>query len=203
MNPNNDRTHVRIRKTTLLVGALILGALLFGLWLGSRSGSPKSSQPGDSNASVQPETAVDDNAPGVKSIVSYTLPDGWKEAKCPTSSGSVYIIPAGAADIDCDASPSSPVKISADPGSSRDCNELQDVRDVKKHICISLYINSLKSLKASTEYLASSSYKKATTIDAYYVDAGEDVIKVEHIYSTDNKYQAGFDQLANSVKSKN
>lgn len=72
--------------------------------------------------------------------------------------------------------------------------------EVKKHVCISLFINDMRSLKATTEYLSSSPYGRETTINAYYLDTGSSVIKAEYIYTTDSKYQVGFDQLVNSIK---
>lgn len=198
MKPDNDRKYIRVNKLVPLVAVLILGAVFLGWRLG-QSSAPPVAQP---NNTTQPTTVNNANTAGVKSLVSYVLPDGWKEASCPAAAGSVYIVPAGASNVDCNANPSSPVKISVDPGNNTDCNQLQNVQNVKKHICISLYINGHKSLKASTEYLASSSYKQATTINAYYVNTGKGVIKIEHVYNSDNQYQAGFDQLANSVNVK-
>lgn len=183
---------------TLLVLILIIAAGLLGWRLGHSSKS-MSTQPNNMN---QPTTINNANTAAVKSLVSYTLPDGWGEASCPSVSGAVYVLPNGSSGLDCNANPSSPVKISVDSGNNTDCNQLQSVQDVKKHICISLYINGHKSLKASTEYLPSSSYKQATTINAYYIDTGKGVIKVEYVYNSDNQSQAGFDQLANSIKVK-
>lgn len=198
MSPKHKRKYVRVRKITLLVAILIVGAGLLGWQLGHSDKSP-TSQPNNTN---QATTVNNANTAGVKSLVSYVLPDGWKEASCPGVSEAVYIVPNGSSGVDCNANPSTPVKISIDPGNNIDCNQLQNVQDVKKHICISLYINGHKSLKASTEYLASSSYKKATTMNAYYIDTGKGVIKAEYIYNSDNQFQAGFDQLANSIKVK-
>ena len=197
MNPDNNRKYVRIKLSTLLIAVLVLAAGLFGWWLG-RPDTSTNSRPSSQTES----TVLNDDAPGVKSLISYRLPDGWKEAGCEAAPGSVFITPAGAPAVDCEANPSSPVKISVDTGNKKDCNQLQNVQDVKKHVCISLYINNHRSLKASTEYLESSSYGRATTINAYYIDIGEAVIKVEYQFNSDNQYQAGFDELANSVKAK-
>ena len=75
-----------------------------------------------------------------------------------------YSLPDGANDVDCSA-PSSSIKLSVDPGDAKDCNELQNVSEVKKHVCISLFVNDLRSLKATTEYLVSSSYGRDTTLN--------------------------------------
>ncbi len=200
MKPDNGHKYMQVNKTlvALLIVALVLGAGFLGWNLG-HSNSPSISQPNNTN---QPSTVDNANTAGVKSLVSYILPDGWKEASCPAVAGAVYIVPNGSSGLDCNANPSSPVKISVDPGNSTDCNQLQNVQNVKKHICISLYINGHKSLKSSTEYLPSSSYGQATTINAYYVNTGKGVIELEYVYSADGQFQAGFDQLANSINIK-
>ena len=198
MNQGNEQKYIRVRKITLVVAILILGAGFLGWRLGD-SNKTTPTQPGSMN---QPSTGNNANATAVKSLVSYTLPDGWNETSCSAAPGTVYVLPNGSAGPDCSANPSSPVKISVDPGHSTDCNQLQNVQDVKKHVCISLYINGHKSLKASTEYLPSSSYKQDTTINAYYIDTGNGVIKVAYVYSSDNQFQMAFDQLANSIKVK-
>ncbi len=199
MNTDNDHKYIRVNKLVLLVAVLILGAGVLGWRLGY-SNTSSTSQPDNTN---QPTTVNNADNAGVKSLVSYILPDGWNEASCPGMTGSVYVVPAGASNADCDANPSSAIKISVDPANNTDCNQLQNVQNVSKHICISEYINSNKTLKAETIYNQASSYKKPTTINAYYINTGKGVIKVEYVHGLDdNGYQAGFDQLAKSVQVK-
>lgn len=199
MKPDNDHKYIRVNKLVLLVAVLILGAGVLGWQLGY-SNTSSTSQPNNTNP---PTTVNNASTAGVKSLVSYVLPDGWKEASCPGTTGSVYVVPAGASNVDCNANPSSPVKISVDPANNTDCNQLQNVQNVSKHTCISLYINGHKSLKVETIYNQDSSYKKPTTINAYYINTGKGVVKVEYIHDpNDNGYQAGLDQLAKSVQVK-
>ncbi len=193
MNPENSKLRIKIKILSLLTVILILTAGFIGWRLG-RSSVPI-------NTSQTPTTSSDAAVADVRSLVTYTLPDGWKEATCPGAVGSVFIIPAGAKAIDCDDSPSSPIKISIDPTNSDHCNDLQNVQNVRKHICISLFIHDKKSLKAETIYNQDSSYKKETSIDAYYINTGKGAIKVEYIHNpNDNEYQTGLDQLARSVQ---
>ncbi|MBA2279174.1 hypothetical protein H0V99_01910 [Candidatus Saccharibacteria bacterium] len=199
MNPDYDNKQSGMKKLAPLVVVLIIVVGLLGWWLG-RSDKPSDTA---SNDLVPVSTASEDDAEAVKSLVSYALPDGWQEESCKAAAGSVYVRPAGADDVDCNANPSSDVKISIDPESTKDCNELQSVQNVKKHVCISLYINGLRSLKATTEYLASSSYGRDTTVESYYVDTGKGVIKAEYFYNSENRFQTSFDQLANSINVKN
>lgn len=205
MNSDNDRSYMRIKKTTLLVIVLVLAAGLLGWRLGSSKDAPVSNQVDTTRQPVGTAESANSAAPGpeIKSLVSYTLPDGWKEASCPAAAGAAYIIPNGADDVDCAANPSSPVKIAIDPANSKDCNQLQSVQNVSKHVCVSEFINGKKSLKAETIYNKDSSYKKETTINAYYIDTGKSVVKAEYIHDpANNEYQAGFEQLARSVQIK-
>lgn len=196
---SEEKKYIRVHKTVIIVIALILAAGIFGWWMG-RSGT---SEKTENNSNTQPtETDATVNTPSdVTSIATFTLPDGWKQERC-EGSGAIFVVPSGSPSANCDSNPVSPVKVSVDPNSTNDCNQLQDVTEVKKHICKSLFINDMKSLEASTEYLASSSYGKETTLNAYYINTGEGVIKVEYIFSGNNQYQAGFEQLAKSVNKK-
>lgn len=200
MNPDIKNPYVRVRKTFLLIIFLVIAAGLTGWWIGRTNSSINSDPPSTTNTTVD---NVNNGKPGVKTLVSYTLPDGWKEGACPTAPGSVYISPAGNDRIDCSQNPSSPIKISVDPANNTDCNQLQNVQNVTKHICISEYINGHKSLKSETIYSRDSAYKNPTAINAYYINTGKGVIKVEYVHAPSNsEYQAGLEQLAKSIQVK-
>ena len=200
MNPKNDNNHIRLHKKTtafFTILVLLLGAGLLGWWYGRSDTIVGNNQ----TPNVQPTVNNSSESAEVSELVTFTLPDGWRQNSC-QGNGAVFVTPNGTT-ANCTANPISPVKIYIDPSNSKDCNQLQNVTDVKKHVCISLYINGHKSLKATTEYLATSSFKQATTINAYYIDTGKGVVKVEYTYNNDNQYQTGFDQLANSINVKN
>ncbi|MGI9027512.1 MAG: hypothetical protein ACR2FM_01550 [Candidatus Saccharimonadales bacterium] len=201
MEPSTNNSNKTI-KTVFIVVALVIVAGLIG-WKIGQPDKPATNQAANNTSQPDSSTPTTNNAAAgeVKSLVSFTLPDGWSESSCPAAPGTVYVVPAGAS-ADCSANPSSPVKISVDPGNSKDCNQLQNVQNVKKHICSSVFINNHKTLKALTEYNQDSSYKKDTTLAAYYFDAGKAVVKVEYLYNSSNDYEAGFDQLANSLQAK-
>lgn len=194
MNPERNN-YFRVHKLWLLVAFLVIGAGLVGWWLG-RSDSQPSSSP---ESSTQPaaETEDSDGSTDVKSIVRYSLPDGWKENSC-EGSNNVYITPDGT-NANCNTTPIAPIKLSVDSANNKDCNQLQNVSNVKRHVCVSEYISGKKALKASTTHLASSSYGQETTVDAYYIDTGKGVVKVEYIHTTNGELQAAFDELAKSV----
>lgn len=203
MQPDNNQSHIRIhKKTAFLLTAILLlsGAVLAG-WLLGRSDNSKSA---DTSSNQSQNQSDDTNAPTgkntVSELVSYTMPDGWETHTC-EGSNATFVIPSGAM-ASCAANPVAPVKLSVDTGNHTDCNQLQNQREVKKHTCISLFINGKKTLKSSTEFLASSSYSKETTVDAYYFDSGSGVVLAEYIHSNDTKYHASFDQLVNSFSAK-
>ena len=199
MNTQNNKRHTGTKILLLLVALLVLGAGLVGWRLGRSTNRQSVSAP--TSPSQGATTGSDVAVADVRSLVTYTLPDGWTEATCPNAPGAVSVMPAGAEAVDCGANPSSAIKISVDPSNTDDCNDLQNVQNVRKHTCISLYINDKKSLKAETIYTQDSSYKTETSIHAYYINTGKGVIKIEYIHhSDDNEHQAGLDQLARSVQ---
>lgn len=188
-------------KTIIIIGLLILVAGLIGWVLGNTNKT--STNQTQSNSTVTPNATIQEPVPAaeVKSLVSYTLPDGWKEGGCNNAVNRVYIIPQGVT-LDCNASPSAPIKLYVDPEGATDCNQLQNVENVRKHICKSQFINGRKTLVALTEYPKSSEYSVDTNISRYYLDTGKGVVRAEYTYGTDNKYQMGFDELANSIRVK-
>lgn len=180
-----------------IVFAPILALIVIGGFVGWRLGHNNNTS--NNNSQGASTTNAADTA--VKSLVSYTLPDAWTENTCSSSATIIYIIPNGTS-LNCSANPSAPVKIYVDSQNTTDCQQLMPTttKGIKKHVCISLYISGHKSLKASTEYSSSSSYKTDTTISDYYINTGKGVIAVEYTYTSANDYQTGFDQLAMSVK---
>lgn len=200
MNP--DKNHLNKRtKIIILAVVLVAAASLVGWLIGHSNNSTNNNQ-----ASTSTQTTSNSNVGGsnVKSLVSYTLPDGWSEGTCPTSSNTIYINP-NSTSLDCNANPSAPIKIYVDSQNTTDCQQLNptDNRGVKKHVCISLYVDGHKSLKASTTYSSGSSYNTDTTISDYYINTGRGVVAVQYTYTSTNDYQIGFDQLATSTKIKN
>jgi|GEM_PF-1170251 len=182
-------------KIILVVLLLVLIAGLIGWRLGhSNKGSDKTSVTNSSSSSESAASTAD-----VKSLVTYTLPEGWKEATCTSQANTVFIVPSGAS-LHCDTASIAPIKLSVDSQNTTDCQELSNVHDVRKHICKSLYIGGHKSLQALTEYPKSPTYPADTTISDYYIDTGKGAIRVRYTYTASNDYQIGFDELANSVK---
>lgn len=194
-------------KKIIFITLIVLAALGAGYSISELTNEDKPSSTANPGTSANNNTAA--VSPDVRSHVSYTLPFNWGEAVCPSAPGSIFVIPSGGSEVNCDIDNQSnnfisPVKISVDGADNRDCNQLQNVQDASKHVCISEYINGLKSLKTETIYTENSSYKRDTAINAYYVNTGKGVVKIEYFHSpNDKQYQPGFEQLAKSIKVKN
>ncbi|MDB5186380.1 MAG: hypothetical protein JWL85_903 [Candidatus Saccharibacteria bacterium] len=196
MDPNTEPRKNRLLKVAIPVIILLLLAGLAGWGLGrTNSHNDTKAQQTSNQTQPQQQTGTAD-VKEVKALITYTLPDGAKEGTCPSAASTVYVIPSGA-DLNCDANPSAPIKISVDPQGATDCNQLQNVQNVKKHICSSMAIDGHKTLKSSTEQ------SNGETTDAYYIDTGKGVVKIEYIHqSSNNQYQSDFDRLANNIKVK-
>lgn len=189
---NQDRKPMATQGKVIVAAVVLI--IIVGLvgWLIGRSGNKPT------NTTNQTQTG-NTSGTDVKSLVSYTLPDAWREGTCPAASNTVYINPNGTS-LNCNADPSAPIKVYVDPQNTTDCQQLKPTSNsgIKKHVCISLYIGGHKSLKASTTHSGSTD----TTTDFYYVNTGKGVVAYEYTYTSANSYQAGFDQLATSTKVK-
>jgi hypothetical protein len=192
-----------MKKRTLyliiIAAFLVAGGILLGLALGT---SPSGKNNNPENATSHANTGA--SVP-VKSLVSYTLPDGWTDTTCPASADVTYIVPAGIT-LNCTAPSPAPVKAYVDPQNTTDCKQLQPRSEqnqiIRKHVCSSLYIDNHKTLKALTEYGATSPDKADTGFADYYFDTSKGVVKFEYAYTASNLYQTDFNRLALSLKSR-
>jgi hypothetical protein len=182
---------------------LLLIVVVIVVWLIWWLRTPEKNADTTSNT-AQTQATRDTDTTEVKSLVSYTLPDGWSENVCSKAPNNVYVIPDEGASLDCNAKPSSPVKIYVDSGGTTSCQQLTPASNdgIKKHTCSSLSIGGHKTLKSLTEYSASNTYDTDTTIEDYYINTGKGIVAVEYTYTSDNMYQMGYDQLARSVRLK-
>jgi len=183
-----------------IVSLIVLLVLAVGFFIGSNNKDNEATPTETAKTATDLENS--DSNKDVKTLVKYTLPDGWKEATCPSSSGSVYFRPNGAPEVDCGNNPELSIKLSASGQNITECSQIQDVQEVKKHICKSLYINNLRSLVAETEYLSSSIYGRDTSVKTYYLDSGSGIVKALYVSANGGSYQPGFDELVNSISAK-
>lgn len=186
-----------------LIGIIVTLALMTGLVIGLLINNQDDTNPQSTDTTSDvTKSNTSDTDTSVESLVSYTLPDGWEKAVCPSTTGSVYLQPNEAPKIDCGNTPELRIKLSVIGQNVTECSQIQDVQEVKKHVCISLYINDLRSLRALTEYLPSSEFGRDTTIQTYYIDSGSGIIKAEYLHAGNNQYQSGFDELTGSIRAK-
>lgn len=188
-----------IMKRYILI-VLTLVAVAFGAGYALNQSQKNPSPKGIDQSSQTTKQVADSPTSKVDDLITYTLPDGWQKQVC-ENSDAIYIIPSRSS-ANCDNNPIAPVKLSVDSGNKTDCNQLQNQTEVKKHTCISLFINGRKTLKASTEFLANSSYMQEMKVESYYFDTGSGIIKAEYFHTSSNEYQTSFDELANSINVK-
>ncbi len=182
---------------------IILLALAVGFIFGSNWNNKSEDKPSEpTNTTTLVENSESDSDKDVKGLVNYALPDGWSESACPSSSGSVYFRPNGAPTVDCGNNPDLIVKLSTSGQNITECSQIQDVKEVRKHVCKSLYINDLRSLVTETEHLSSSVYGRETSVKTYYIDSGSGIVKATYTNAGANLYQPGFDELVNSISAK-
>jgi hypothetical protein len=190
MDSTTNRNHSKVLVITLLVIILVLVASLVGLEIGKSSKSTTTSSAKVPNAN---KTVGD-----VSSLVSYTLPQGWTQATCPSASNRQYIVPTNTS-VDCSQNPALAITVFVDTANITDCSQLQQVQNVKNHVCKSLYIDGRKTLQSLTEYNQASTYKPNTSVATYFMNTGKGVVATEYTYTSGNQYQGGFDQLAKSL----
>lgn len=178
-------SHIKTAAIVFLSLIIVTGAIV---WTANR--------PNDSST---PNPSSDSS--GVKALVSYSVPTGWTEANC-EDGNLIQIVNTEDSRQTCiaEGSPNSLVSIGV-KDQITDCKQLQSASDVKKHICSTVFIDGRKTVKSTTEYLASSS-QVARTVSNYYIDTGTSVVRAQYIYAADNLYQQQFDSLVNGVKIK-
>ena len=194
---------VDMSKNIVIVILSILLFLAIGIGIGYRLNN-------DTNEDINPNQSNSENTEAkasngiskVNDYVAYQVPGGWEQKICDRDTDSVYFATSNFRQVDCSSAPESQIKLSLSSENYTECNQIPEKQDVKKHICISKYINDLRSLHAETEYLPSSSFGKETSMKTYYIDSGQGMIKAEYIYSANGSDQTGFESLVDSIKAK-
>jgi len=181
----------------VLLGALA-GVVVVILFLIHGSNNSKTTNP------TMPTSPVKST---VESLVSYQLPDGWTKVECGGENDVVLIVPAQRVKPDCATlSDSWPMTLMKDPMKTTDCNQIKvNNQQITNHVCSSQNVNGQKMLVSSTTYNDKSLYGKDTKVSDYYLDTKKGVIKLEYAddqTSTEDDYQAQFDQIANSMQVK-
>lgn len=189
------------RPRNYLVLVLIMLALLLTLagvigWLIGRddSTSDKSDQQA---ASSSEESQV--SAGRVTDLVEFDVPGGWKQAECEGAEDVIYFVPSSQVP-DCNSGPAWSITLAIDPQSRTDCNQLQNVQDVSKHICKSIFIDGRKTLEAQTVYNQDSVVLPDRTVDAYFLDTGKGVVVARYIHDGTAAYGTVFNNLVMGLR---
>jgi cytoskeletal protein RodZ len=192
------------RRWTVLLTIVLVIAIAVILWLvfGKNNQNNKSTTP-----NPQPVNSSPNKNSQINSLISYDLPSGWKTVGCNNASEVILIVPTGRVTPDCASlSDSWPMKIMMDPKNTTECSQIKvNSQQVTNHVCSSQTINGNKIFVASTTYNNKSTYGKDTKVSEYFVDTKSGVVKLEYaddLASTEDDYQAQFDQIANSIKIK-
>lgn len=138
----------------------------------------------------------------VTDLVAFDVPGGWKQAECEGVENVVYFVPSSTSP-DCNDVPSSSISLAVDPQERTDCNQLQNVQDVSKHICKSIFIDNHKTLQAQTIYNQDSTVLPGRTVDAYYIDTGNGVVVARYIYSGSGEHGTVFNDLVMGLRVRN
>jgi hypothetical protein len=181
-------------KKKLYIALIVLIILTAGGiigWLARGGGKPDQPKAVTPQASQTQGVGNQADKSSLKSLVGYTLPDGWQEASC-DGRDAVYVLPHEVS-LNCSADPSAPISLSSSPQSATDCSQLDSQPNVRQHVCKSLNIDGRKTLQAST------TAADGNTVADYYMDTGKGVVRVEYRYSGTGTYLEQYDQIAKSL----
>jgi cytoskeletal protein RodZ len=173
--------------------------LLVGIigWLVGRRDTATSNQPSSSqNATPQATTT---SAGRVTDLVAFDVPGGWEQQSCDNQTDVIYFVPSSESP-DCSAEPQTSITLAIDPGNATDCNQLQNVQNVQKHVCRSIFIDNRKTLEAQTIYNQQSSVLPGRTVDAYFIDTGKGVVRARYIHSGNAAYGTIFNDLVKGLR---
>lgn len=186
----------------ILIAILVFALGISGGLLLAKKNNPRpieettKQQPQSTATKVQSENTPSD----LDKMITYTVPTGLVKASC-DNTDAVYFVNTDSS-ADCSSNPDTKMTLEIDPKNTIDCNQLQGRTEVRKHICISLYINDQRSLQATTEYLSSSSYGKDITSQEYYVDTGNGIVKAQYLYTGNGNNLKAFEDLVNTIVAK-
>lgn len=198
MEPRNEKN---VWKTTTIVCLIVLAvviALIAGWMIGRDDKQVDNKQSGASNTDT--EVADQQTSAGrVTDLVEFDVPGGWKQAECEGAEDVIYFIPSSETP-DCSSVPAWSITLAVDPQSRKDCNQLQNVQNVSKHICKSIFIDNHKTLQAQTVYNQDSSVLPNRTVDAYYIDTGKGVVVARYIHDGSADHGTTFNDLVMGLR---
>jgi hypothetical protein len=190
----------------LLLGVIILvAAVLIGVNF-VRNNVKQSNSNTNTPASSTQSSFQNTNTP-IDSLITYKLPPGWTDTDCISGTEAILFISPTQPRPNCaiDLQKWS-MRITMDPQSPSNCSQIKvNNQQITNHVCASQFINGKSAIKSSTTYNEKSSYAHPTKVEDYFISTGKGTIKLEYIDDLSNSnddFQAQFDQLASSVKTK-
>lgn len=189
----------------IVIFCFILFAVFVGLivWL-SRDSNDETVQ-NEQTEEITEQTSESQEATTttqVDSLVTYTVPDGWYTRTCEGDNSTVYFVSSNTVP-DCSADPNYSMSFTIDPQGRTDCSQLQNVQNVSKHSCKSIFIDDRKTLQTETVYTEESDFLPKRTLLAYFMDTGNGVVLANYIYRDEPKDATGFESLVQSIRVKN
>jgi hypothetical protein len=196
----------RRQKLWLVIIFIVLAIIITAvLALVFHKDSKKSSSSNGKNPPTQ--TSFPNNNAQIGSLISYQLPANWTSTDCIAATENILVIPDSQLHPNCAIDLQNwLIKIVTDQHNTTSCNQIKvDNSQVTKHVCSTVPINGERLVKSSTTYNEKSPYGHPTTVSDYFVKTKNGVVKLEYIdnlTTAGDDFQAGFDQLANSLKVK-
>lgn len=200
MEPQRDKSIGRLiigLIIALVVLVFLAGLIGWGIGRNNNESASDISEPASGNEAAEPQSAQST----VDELVTYSVPAGYSKSSCDSQRDEVYIV--NGSDLpDCEAVPEESITLQIDENDNTDCDEIQDVVSVSRHVCRSVFIDGRKTLEASTTYTEVSSYMPERTIDAYYMNTGKGVVLARYIHGVDAPESTAFHDLVYSMRVK-
>lgn len=182
----------------VIIGLIIVlfGAGLIG-WRIGRNSSKSDAPPVTETQTVESDTTATE----VDELVTYSVPSGFVKAKCGVERDVIHFIRESQLP-NCESVPTESITLEIDSSDHRDCNELEGVDNVTKHVCRSIFIDNRRTLEASTSYTEVSTVLPERTVDVYYMDTGKGVVLAKYIHEEAAPNSTAFNELAYSLRVK-
>jgi hypothetical protein len=202
-----ERRRKKLRAFLMVVILLVIAAAALALIFHKNNKAYNNASTASANKSSTNQTTFPGNRTQIESLISFELPANWTDTDCIGATETVLIIPNQDVRPNCAIDLQNwSVKMVMDTHNTTSCSQIKvDNSQVTNHVCSTVPVNGVRLVKSSTTYNDKSSYGHATKVSDYFIKTKNGVVKLEYIdnlTSTNDDYQTGYDQLANSIKVK-